>query len=172
MRPVTVSTVMDAPRERVFEYLEDIANHAAFNDHYLKDFRLERVESRGLGAAARFRIESALARIPILRPLASMWAEFVITEIEHPYRIALEGRTGRIGRVPISAEYRLTPYDHGMTRVEVSFRGEPKTRADRLRASLGAAPWLEIQSRKALRRLKRALEQEALSAGTARVAAG
>jgi uncharacterized protein YndB with AHSA1/START domain len=173
MRPVTVSTVIDAPRARVFEYLEDIANHQAFCDHYAKDFRLERLESRGVGAAARFRIESALARIPILRPLASMWAELVITEVERPYRVTLDGRTGRIGRVPIGAEYRLTPYEHDMTKVELTVRGQPSTRADRLRESLGGATWLKLQNRKALRRLKRILEQEgARSARAAGIAAG
>jgi uncharacterized protein YndB with AHSA1/START domain len=40
MRRITCSVTIDAPRERVFDYLSDIANHAEFSDHYLKDFRL------------------------------------------------------------------------------------------------------------------------------------
>ena len=45
MRPIAVSRTIDAPRERVFDYLSDIANHAEFSDHYLSDFRLERLDS-------------------------------------------------------------------------------------------------------------------------------
>jgi uncharacterized protein YndB with AHSA1/START domain len=173
MRPVTASVVIDAPRELVFEYLQDIASHAGFNDNYMKDFRLERQESRGVGAAARFRIESAFARIPILRPIATLWAELVISQVERPYRIVLEGRGGRNGRIPIGVAYRLTPYDHDMTRVEYTLDLDLQTRVDRLRGSLGGPSWLGYQSRKALRRLKRILEAEAAQrAGAARVAAG
>ena len=53
--PVTASVVIDRPREQVFEYLLDIANHSEFTDHYLKDFRLNRHESHGLGPARRCR---------------------------------------------------------------------------------------------------------------------
>jgi len=48
--PVTVSIVVDAPRERVFDYLQDIANHPEFTDHYLVDWHLTRIDSVGLGA--------------------------------------------------------------------------------------------------------------------------
>ena len=57
MRPIAVSRTVDAPRERVFEYLSDVANHAEFSDHYLHDFRLERLDSTGLGAAASWRMD-------------------------------------------------------------------------------------------------------------------
>ena len=43
--PVTVSVTIDRPREEVFAYLADIANHPEFTDHYLKDWRLTRVDS-------------------------------------------------------------------------------------------------------------------------------
>jgi uncharacterized protein YndB with AHSA1/START domain len=34
MDPVTAHVVIDRPREEVFDYLADIANHAEFSDHY------------------------------------------------------------------------------------------------------------------------------------------
>jgi uncharacterized protein YndB with AHSA1/START domain len=172
MRPIALSSTIDAPRERVFDYLADIANYPAFADHFLKDFRLERLESRGVGAAARFRIESSLARLPLLAPLASIWAEAVITEIEPPHRIALEGTGGRFGRVRLRAEYRLTGHDRHMTRLDYTFSSEPAKRADRLREALGARPWLKIQGRRALRRLKAVLEDGEPAARAVRVAAG
>ena len=57
MEPFTVTTTMARPREEVFDYLADIANHAEFTDHFLKDFHLTREESYGRGAGARFSVE-------------------------------------------------------------------------------------------------------------------
>jgi uncharacterized protein YndB with AHSA1/START domain len=163
MRPTTVSCTIDAPRERVFDYLSDIANHAEFTDHFLKDFRLQRLDSRGAGAAAAFRIGF---------PLSRLWAEVVMTEVERPHRIALEGRTGRIGRVGLSAVYLLTLHGGGMTRVELTVASEPATRTDALRESLGGRLWLKISCRSALRRLRFVLEEGEPSARAVRVAAG
>ena len=36
MDPVTVSTTIGRPREEVFAYLEDVANHPEFTDHFLR----------------------------------------------------------------------------------------------------------------------------------------
>ena len=160
MRPFSASVTIDAPRERVFDYLADIANHREFSDHYLKDFRLERLESRGVGAAAQFRIAFG----------SSLWGEIVITELERPYRIVLEGQTGRIGRVKTRAVYTLTDYAQGMTRLEYEASSTAATRVDDLRAVLGGRAWLKHQTRRALRRLAARLEQPATTA--TRMAAG
>ena len=80
--PVTSRNVtIDAPREQVFDYLADIANHAEFSDHYLKDFRLERARVARLGAAASFRI--AFGR--------SLWGE----SVDHGARAAVPDRARR-----------------------------------------------------------------------------
>jgi uncharacterized protein YndB with AHSA1/START domain len=150
MRPLDVSDVIDAPRERVFDYLSDIANHAEFTDHFVKDFRIERLESRGVGAAARFRL---------VLGLGSIWCEAVLTKLEPPYSIVAEGRAGRIGRIEVRTEYRLVPHDQGMTKVELRFSTVPATLGDRLREGLGARAWLAHQQRRALRRLRFILEQ-------------
>ena len=55
------------PREEVFEYLADIANHAEFTDHYLVDWHLTREDSYGQGAGARFRVEAPLQPLPLGR---------------------------------------------------------------------------------------------------------
>jgi uncharacterized protein YndB with AHSA1/START domain len=163
MRSVTATCAIDAPREEVFEYLSDLANHVEFTDHYLKDFRLERLESRGLGAAASFRVAF---------PLASIWAEAVVTELERPYRIILEGGAGRLYRIKTKAVFTLSSYDHEMTRVEYTFSTVPATRFDAVREALGRRTWISYQSRRALRRLKHLLEQGEPSAHAVRVAAG
>src|SRR5258708_5132488 len=47
--PVSVSIVISASREHVFDYLQDIANHSEFTDHYLVDWHLTRIDSIGVG---------------------------------------------------------------------------------------------------------------------------
>jgi hypothetical protein len=42
--PFTVSLNISKPREEVFEYLADIANHPEFTDHYLVDWRVTLAE--------------------------------------------------------------------------------------------------------------------------------
>jgi hypothetical protein len=162
-----VTSTIDAPRERVFDYLADIANHAEFTDHFMKDFRLERLDSRGVGAAARFRLSPPPFSIGL-----DVWAELVISELERPYRVGMDGRAGRIGRVPISVDYKLTGEDPSMTRVELTFSSEPVAAVDRLRELLGGRLVLTYGSRRALRRLKMILEQGEPSAHAVRVAAG
>jgi uncharacterized protein YndB with AHSA1/START domain len=162
MRPFTCSVTIDSPRERVFDYLEDIANHVEFSDHYLKDFRLERVESRGVGAAARFRIAFG----------KSLWGEIGITELQRPHRIALEGEAGRLGRVRLHASYTLTPFAQNMTRVEYTLSTTPASRRAELRLVLGGRAWLIWQSRRALRRLAQVLEEGSPRAHAAGVAPG
>jgi uncharacterized protein YndB with AHSA1/START domain len=162
MRPFTVQVTIDAPRERVFDHLADIANHAGFSDHYLKDFRLERLQSRGVGAAAAFRISFG----------GALWGEVVIAELERPYRIVLEGQAGRLGRVKTRAVYTLTQRARGMTEVEYEVSSTPATRTDELRDALGGRAWLKRQSRRALRRLAQVLEDGRPSEHAAGVAAG
>lgn len=161
MRPFTATVTIDAPRERVFDYLADVANHAEFSDHYLEDFRLERLDSSGVGAAASFKL--AFGR--------SQWGEIVIASLERPYRIVLLGQTGRIGRVKTRGVYTLTPYGNDMTQLEYEGSGTPATKGDEFRAALSRA-WLKRQIRKALRRLAKVLEEGRPSAPAARAAAG
>ena len=163
MRAIAVSRTVDAPRERVFEYLSDVANHAEFSDHYLHDFRLERLDSIGLGAAASWRMDFPLGRV---------WGDASVTELDRPHRIVLEGRGGRIGRIPTRAEYRLVAVDHGMTRVEYEFESRPAKPVDRLKESLGMRGWLRRKARRALHRMANAIEDGTASAHAVRPAAG
>jgi uncharacterized protein YndB with AHSA1/START domain len=163
MRPFTVSSTIDVPRERVFDYLCDVANHSEFSDHYLKDFRLERIESRGRGAAARYRIAF---------PLGGAWGDEVITDVQEPHLIRIEGQMGRLGRIKTEAFYELTQAGNDMTRIRYTFSTVPASATDRLKEALGLRGWLVRQSRKALRRVGHILEDGEPSAGATRVAAG
>ena len=89
MDPITAHVTIDRPREEVFEYLADIANHPEFSDHYLKQWRLTRVESYGRGAGARFKIDAPLDRFG--------WGDMTFIEVERPHRIVAAGRGSSAG---------------------------------------------------------------------------
>ena len=76
MHPFTVEAQIARPREDVFEYLLDIANHAEFTDHFLRDWRMTREETYGLGAGGRFR-----ADIPFTR---FSWGDVTIVDADDP----------------------------------------------------------------------------------------
>ena len=154
MDPFTVTATVARPREEVFEYLADIANHAEFTDHFLKDFRLTREQSYGRGAGARYRVNMPLNRFP--------WADTTIVEFDPPYRLVEEGRAGKYNRIKVSTEYRLLEGAGDTTRVELTSETEPALVTDRLLEKLGARGWLRRQNRRALRRLQSILEDNEL----------
>jgi uncharacterized protein YndB with AHSA1/START domain len=148
--PVSSSIVVGMPRERVFEYLADIANHAEFTDHFLTDWHLTRENSVGVGAGARFRVRAPLQRFS--------WADVTLIEVEPTHRIVEAGRAGKFNRVRTLTTYTLTPAPGSSTRVELTIESEPATLSDRVLESLGSRPWFRRQQGKALRRLRRILE--------------
>jgi uncharacterized protein YndB with AHSA1/START domain len=149
MREVTVSTVISAPREEVFDFVCDLAGRPAYTDHYMHDYRLARVNPVGLGAAARFRIRA---------PLAKEYAELEIREVDRPRRIVEELRVGRRGRNRSLAVYEFMPEAGGVTRVELTTFSEPATVFDRMK-EIGAAGWVRRQTKKSLERLRMIFEE-------------
>jgi uncharacterized protein YndB with AHSA1/START domain len=149
--PVTVSIVVSAPREQVFDYLQDIANHPEFTDHYLVDWHLTRIDSVGRGAGARFRVKAPGVRFS--------WADVTFVEVERPHRIVEAGRTGKDNRIRTLGVYDLTPAAAGSTRVRFTLQTIPAKLSDRLMEGLGARSWTRRKSARALRRLRGILEQ-------------
>ncbi|HEY7892899.1 MAG TPA: SRPBCC family protein [Solirubrobacteraceae bacterium] len=150
MDPVTASIVIDAPRERVFDYLHDIANHPEFTDHYLVDWRLTRIDSVGEGAGARFRVKAPGVRFN--------WADVTFSEVQRPHRIVETGRAGKGNRIRTLGVYELTPASAGTTRVQFTLQTEPRMLSDRLMESFGARWWLRRKQTRALRRLRSIIE--------------
>jgi len=164
MGPITVSVTIARPREEVFEYLADIANHAEFTDHYLKDWHLTREESYGRGAGARFRLAAPGNRFP--------WGDTTFVEVDPPYRIVEQGRGGKFNRIKVTGIYTLTPGPGSTTRVEFTNEIEPATLADRIMESFGARAWLKRKTARAMRRLQAILEDGEQRGKRATVAAG
>jgi uncharacterized protein YndB with AHSA1/START domain len=164
MDPVSVSVTIARPREEVFEYLADVANHAEFCDHYLVDWRLTREDSYGRGAGARFRVKAPLNRFP--------WADVVFAEVERPRLIVETGRTGKFNRIRTLGTYELEPASAGTTRVTFTFESEPGNLADRFGEALGLRRWLRRKNGRAMRRLASILEEDRGRGSRATVAAG
>ena len=164
MDPVSVSVTIARPREEVFEYLADIANHAEFCDHYLVDWRLTREDSYGRGAGARFRVKMPLNRFP--------WADASFAEVERPRLIVEKGRAGKFNRIRTLGTYELEPGSSGTTRVTFTFETAPGNLADRLGESLGARAFMRRKTTRALRRLRSILEEDRGRGSRATVAAG
>lgn len=151
MGPFTFSTTISRPREEVFEYLADIANHAEFTDHYLVNWRLTREDSYGTGAGARFRMKAPLSRFS--------WGDMTFAEVQPPYRIVERGRGGKYNRIRTLGTYTLSPGPGGSTKVEYTLETVPVMPSDRLMEALGGSAWTRRQTAKAMRRLRTILEE-------------
>ena len=164
MDPLTVEVTIARPREEVFEYLADIANHAEFCDHFLVDWHLTRADPYGRGAGARFRVDAPLNRFP--------WADVTFAEVDSPRLIVETGRAGKFSRIRTLGTYELEPAPGNTTRVTYTLETEPVMLSDRLLESLGARIWFRRQNGKALRRLRTILEEDRRRGRRATVAAG
>ncbi len=164
MDPITVSTTIARPREQVFEYLADIANHAEFTDHYLVDWHLTRENPYGTGAGARFRVKAPMARFA--------WADFTFTALEPPHRIIERGQGGKFNRVRMLGTYTLTSDADDTTEVQYTLETHPVMLSDRLMETFGGRAWSKRQAAKAMNRLRMILEEDRGRGKRATIAAG
>jgi uncharacterized protein YndB with AHSA1/START domain len=149
--PFTATATISKPREEVFEYLADIANHPEFTDHYLVDWRLTREDSYGEGAGARFRIKAPFNRFS--------WGDMSFVEVQPPFRIVERGRGGKYNRIRMLSTYTLSPGPAGSTKVEYTLETVPALTSDRLMETFGGSARMRRQTRKAMRRLTEILEE-------------
>ncbi len=151
MQPVQLSVTVARPREEVFEYLADVANHPEFSDHYLVDWRLTRVDSYGTGAGARFRVKVPLNRFD--------WADVSFLEVDAPYRIVGVGRAGKYNRIRTLTTWTLDPASGGQTEVGFELDTQPALPTDRLVEAF-ARPFVRRGAKRALKRLRSILEDD------------
>jgi uncharacterized protein YndB with AHSA1/START domain len=164
MGPVSAEIEIDVPRQRAFEAISDLALRSAFTDHFLSDFHLTRIASKGVGAGARFRFAVRPRRV---------WMDTTIAELDEPHRLLEHGRGGRANRIPSTTLWELTEGPGAMTTVRVSYWTEPSNPVDRaLELLSGASIPYERRWREALRRLRELLESDKLDRGRLAVAGG
>jgi uncharacterized protein YndB with AHSA1/START domain len=144
--PISLTTSIDAPRERVFDFICDLSTRPSWIDHFASGYRLERVAASGLGAAARFRVDA---------PAGVRYMETVIAETDRPHRIVEHGQGGRLDRVPMRLVWELE--EGPTTNVTLTFWTIPASRFDRVR-ELGRSRWWGRRWAKALDRLRELIE--------------
>ncbi len=163
MGPVSAEIEIDVPRAAAFEAIADLGLRPAFTDHFLTGFHLTRVESRGVGAGARFRFAVRPRRV---------WMDTTVAELDPPHRIVEHGRGGRGNRIPSTTLWELTEGPGSLTTVRVAYWTEPGP-VDRGLELLSAASLPYARHwREALRRLRDGLESGTLAAGRAALAGG
>ena len=128
MEPITLTTTIAKPREEVFEYLADIANHAEFSDHCLVEWHLTREDSYGAGAGARFRVKSRFDRFS--------YGDISLTELDPPARIVATGRGGRFNRIHTRSAWTLEEAGRGQTKVTFETSSTPVLKSDELMEKL------------------------------------
>jgi uncharacterized protein YndB with AHSA1/START domain len=154
MGPISLSTSIDASRERVFDFICDLAIRPSWTDHFASDYRLERISAKGLGAAARFRVDA---------PAGVRYMETVIAEAERPFRVVEHGRGGRLDRLPIRIVWELE--GGPTTNLTLTFWTSPTTAFDHMR-ELGRTRWWRRRWKKALARMREQIESGAAVART------
>jgi uncharacterized protein YndB with AHSA1/START domain len=163
MDPITSSVLIDRPREQVYEYLADIANHWEFSDHYVREVHMTREDTYGIGAGMRFRVPTPFNRFD--------WAEVTITDMEPPRRIVEKGRGGKFNRIRMVLVYELELAGSHATRVTLTSETQPRFPSDRLIEAFARGP-LKRRQRKALKRLRSILEEDRERGRRATIAAG
>jgi hypothetical protein len=162
--PFTVTVNVALPREQVFEYLADIANHAEFTDHYLVDWRLTRIESYGEGAGARFR-----SKVPLNR---FAWADMTIAELQAPFKIVERGRGGKFNRIKMIGTYEIVEAHPGSSRVEYTYETDAHVLSDVIAENTFARSWAKRKAKKSMKRLRAILEEGRMRGKRPTVAAG
>jgi hypothetical protein len=148
VRSAQATTTIDRPPDEVFDYLLDIGSRTEFAPELFREFHLTRVEPKGIGAGARYRLH---------RKLRDRRAGSTITEATPGQRILEEGSTGRGGRVGLAAEYLLEEQPGGATKVTWIIETYPMNPADRLR-EFGERRQIKRRMKRGARRLRDILE--------------
>jgi hypothetical protein len=144
--PISLTIPIDAPRERVFDFICDLGIRQSWTDHFAHDYRLERIPAQGQGAAARFSVHA---------PAGVRYMETVIAEAERPFRVVEHGRGGRLDRIQLRTVWELE--EGPTTTVKLTFWTDPPSAFDRARER-GRSRWWKRRWSKALRRMQETIE--------------
>ncbi|HVP02506.1 MAG TPA: SRPBCC family protein [Solirubrobacteraceae bacterium] len=164
MDPFTLETTIARPREVVFDYLADLANHPEFTDHFLKGWHMTREETSGVGAGGRFEADLPFTRFG--------WGDYTLVDAQAPRRLVFAGRAGKFNRIRTVTVFDLREGSGGATRVELTAETRPALATDHVLESLGQRRALRRGWRKALKRLRLILEEDRARGPRATIAGG
>ena len=146
IRPVTVSIDVPHEVEKVFDFLDLMANHEPFNDHLMRDWELSGL-ARGVGSRARVHTR-ALGMSDIV--------EIEVIDSEAPTRIVevnVAAKAKRTGQ----GTYTLSPLPGGGTHIAFEYRWLVTPAIDRLTKPLARA-YIKRNNTTAMRRLAAQLD--------------
>jgi uncharacterized protein YndB with AHSA1/START domain len=147
--PITITTSIDAPRERIFDFICDLSTRPSWIDHFASDYRVARIPASGRGAAARFRVDA---------PAGVRYMETVIAETDPPYRVVEHARGGRLDRVAMRLVWELEAGP--TTTVRLTFWTVPPSIFDRAR-EIGRERWWRRRLTRGLARMRELIESGA-----------
>ena len=146
-KPVTVSIDVPQDRERVYDFLDVMANHEPFNDHLMRDWELSGPE-RGVGSKARVHTKALGMRDPV---------DIEVVDAEAPVRIVERNVAAKAGRTG-QGTYVLEPRPGGGTRITFEYRWLVTPLVDKVTAPLARA-FLRRNNETAMRRLAQQLDE-------------
>ncbi|WP_259313696.1 SRPBCC family protein [Capillimicrobium parvum] len=141
VKPVTVSIDVPQARERVYDFLDVMANHEPFTNHLLRDWELSGPE-RGVGSKARVSVRAMGVTDTV---------DIEVVSAQAPERIVERNVAEKAGRTA-EGTYTLQALPGGGTRISFEYRWITAPLADRLTAPLARA-FIRRTNEKAMRRL-------------------
>lgn len=161
MGPVYAEIDIDAPREMIFDYLMDFATRPDLYGDSVSDYRLLRLQSRGIGAGARFRFKRRKS-----------WADSAISSAESPRRISERGATGNLNRTKTGTEWEIAESASGISTVRLSYWTEPTGFAKMFDRMNGGAGWYGRLLKRTVKELRSRIEAERTATDEVGVAGG
>jgi hypothetical protein len=148
VKPVTVSVDVPNPPEQVYDFLDVLANHESFTDHFMLDWELSGPE-RGIGAKANFRVKATGEKD---------WTDLEVLEADAGRRIMEESWGGSGGKRHTRGTYLLESLPDGGTHIEFTLEFLNLPAGERLMGPLNRA-YIRRVNGKAMKRLAERLAE-------------
>ena len=146
MKPVSVSVEVPNSPHQVYEFLDVLANHERFTDHFMVDWQLSGPE-RGVGAKANVRVKATVEKD---------WTDIEVVEADADRRIVEEATGGPSAKRRTRGTYLLEPLPDGGTRISFELEFLELPASERLMGPLNRA-YVKRVNGKAMKRLAEAL---------------
>ena len=154
MKSVTVSIDVPQAPEQVYDFLDVMAHHERFTNHYLSNWRYSGPD-RGMGSCAT--VTAALAG-------TKTDVAIEVVEAEAPRRI-VERNVSAAGRRLAHGTYTIEPLPSGGSHVSFTYAWVRAPLADRLLA-FAVRPTMQRANRTVMQRLADELAQHVSAAGS------
>ena len=144
MKPIIISIDVSQSRDRVYDFLDVLANHERFTDHMMRDWQLSG-PPRGIGGKAKVSVLVGNRTEPV---------EIEVIAAEPPVR-TVERNIGADGDHVAIGTYALTQIAGGGTRIDFEYAWQQVPPSERI-----AAPIVRRLLRSALEQAMRRLAEQ------------